>query len=443
MHHTIRRPRIQVTTGGDQIVSHVGARLLADLADQVGLTAELSAALAATKQRRRGPDRGQVVTDLAVAIADGATTLSDFEVLAHQPALFGSTASVATVWRTLQALESTTLAAVAAARARARRRVWDAGLDPGFYVIDIDGTLITSHSDKDGAAPTYKRGYGFYPLMAMLDATGEPLAGLLRPGNAGSGTATDHITVLQAALAQLPLDPTTHEVIVRTDSAGCSHQFLAWCHDQHVQFCVGFPLTADLAATLLTARRVRWAPAITADGTAERPVGEVAEFTDRVDLSGWPPGTRLIVRREVPHPGAQLTFTDVHGYRYQCTLTNLEDPDIAFIEALHRGRGRCEQTIRDLKDTGLAHRPSASFALNQAWLTAVLIAGDLLAWCRGLCLPPDLQQARPHRLRYRLLHTAGRLVRSGRRTTVKLARGWPWASVLVAAFERCAQLTLA
>lgn len=158
MHHTTRRPRIHVTTGGDQIVSHVGARLLADLADQVGLTAELSAALASTKQRRRGPDRGQVVTDLAVAIADGATTFSDFEVLAHQPALFGSTASVSTVWRTLQALDSPTLLALADARARARRHVWDAGLDPGFYVIDIDGTLITSHSDKDGAAPTYKRG---------------------------------------------------------------------------------------------------------------------------------------------------------------------------------------------------------------------------------------------------------------------------------------------
>ncbi len=200
-------------------------------------------------------------------------------------------------------------------------------------------------------------------------------------------------------------------------------------------------MTADLAATLLTARRVRWVPAITADGTAARPVGEVAEFTDRVDLSGWPPGTRLLVRRDVPHPGAQLTFTDVHGYHYQCTLTNLADRDVACVEALHRGRGRCVQTLRDLKDTGLAHRPSASFALNQAWLTAVLMAADQLAWCRGLCWPTDLQQAQPPRLRYRLLHTVGRIVRSGRRATVKLARGWPWADVLVAAFQRCAQIT--
>lgn len=142
--------------------------------------------------------------------------------------------------------------------------------------------------------------------------------------------------------------------------------------------------------------------------TAEREVGEVAEITDRVDLSGWPPGARLIVRREQPHPGVQLTFTDVRGHRYQLCLTDLPDPDSAFLAALYRVRGRCDQAIRDLQDTGLAHLPSAAFAMNQAWLTAVLLAGDLLAWLKGLCLPANLlQHAEPKRLRYRLLHAAG------------------------------------
>jgi len=440
VHHSTVFPRVQIRAGADRIVAHVGAWVLGELADRSGLTRGLSEALAPLKQRRRGHDRGQVLTHLAVAIADGATTLSDIAVLRHQPDLFGCVASAPTVWRTLTALTGETLTRIAAARAAARRRVWAAGLDPHFYVIDIDGTLVTAHSDKEGARPTYKRGFGFYPLLATLDATGEPLAIQLRPGNAGSGTAADHIQVLDAALAQLPVDPATETVIVRTDSAGCSHAFLAACDARRVRFIVGHPLTEELAATVIGRRRLRWVPAITADGTAERDVGEVAEVTPYVDLRGWPPGTRLLVRREVPHPGAQLTFTDVHGYRYQLCLTNLADPDIAFLEALYRGRGRCEQVIRDLKDTGLAHLPSADFAANQAWLTAVLIAGDLLAWFRGIGLSGTLRTATPARLRYTLLHVAGRLIRTGRRVVVRVAAAWPWSGPLLTAVTRCAAL---
>jgi len=124
-------------------------------------------------------------------------------------------------------------------------------------------------------------------------------------------------------------------------------------------------------------------------------------------------------------------------------LTNLDSPDIAFLEALYRGRGRCEQAIRDLKATGLTHLPSAGFAFNQAWLTAVLLAGDLLAWTRGLLLTGALRRATAPRLRYALLHTAGRLVRSARRTTVRIPRTWPWAEALRGAFTRCARLPAA
>src|SRR5438876_7749889 len=235
MKTTAVRPRLSVTTGGKGVVAHVGTRLLVDLADELGLTDALSVAMAPTKTRRRGWDRGRVLVDLAAALADGATSISDLRVLANQPELFGAVASVPTAWRTLDAVDDAALERIAQARAEARKAAWEAGGDPGFYVIDIDGTLVTSHSEKEGTAPNYKHGFGFYPVMSFLDATGEALAGLLRPGNAGSGTAEDFVTVLDASLGQLPVDPTREEVIVRTDTAGCSHRFLDACRDREVR----------------------------------------------------------------------------------------------------------------------------------------------------------------------------------------------------------------
>lgn len=443
MKRTRRRPAIAVTTGAKGVVAHAGARLLCDLADDVGLSEALSAAMAPTKRRRRGHDRGEVLVDLAVALADGATSIADIRVLADQPQLFGEVASAPTVWRTLEAIDEDTLVRIAEARARARRRAWAAGVDPGFYVIDIDGTLVDSHSEKEKTAPNYKHGFGFYPLMAYLDATGESLAGLLRPGNASSGTAADHAEVLDAALFQLPKDPTSTEVICRTDSAGCSHDFVEAQRARSVIFVTGHNLTAELAAIILSVPKSRWTTTISADGTEEREVGEVAEITDMVDLSSWPERTRMLVRREEPHPGAQLTFTDVDGHRYQVFMTDHPSEDLAFLEALYRGRGRCECAIRDAKDTGLANFPSQSFAINQAWLAVVLMAGDLLSWMKGRCLEGDLARAEPKRLRYTLLHTAGIVVHSARRTTLRLAEGWPWADELVAAFGRLPSWQLA
>lgn len=436
MKSTQRGPSLVVTTGGRGVVAHAGARLLCDLADDLGLSEGLSAAMAPTKRRRSGHDRGRVLTDLAVALADGATAISDLRVLADQPALFGEVASVPTAWRTLAAVDEAALSRIATARAQARRRAWAAGMDPRFYVIDIDGTLLTSHSEKEAAAPTYKAGFGFHPLLAYLDRTGEPLAALLRPGNAGSGTAADHIAVLDAALAQLPVDPHTREVIVRTDSAACSHEFLEACRERGVRFVVGHALSAEIARAVVQAPRSHWRPAISADGAEEREGAEVAEVTDLVDLSGWPAGTRMIARREEPHAGAQLTFTDIEGYRYQVFVTDHPERDICFLEALYRGRGRAECAIRDAKDTGLENLPSADFRINSAWLALVLVAGDLLAWMKGLCLRGELAQAEPKRLRYALLHAAGVVVRSARRLVLRIAAGWAWADELVSAFAR-------
>ncbi len=433
---THRRPGLVVTTGGRGLVAHAGARLLCDLADDLGLTDGLSAAMAPTKRRRRGHDRGKVLVDLAVALADGATAISDLAVLSDQPALFGEVASVPTAWRALAAVDDAALSRIAKARSAARRRAWAAGMDPRFYVVDIDGTLVTAHSEKEEAAPTYKGGFGFHPLLAYLDRTGEPLAALLRAGNAGSGTAADHITVLDAALAQLPVDPHTSEVIVRTDSAACSHEFLEALRERSCRFVVGHALPAALAAVVVSVPQARWVAAISADGTEEREGAEVAEVSDLLDLSGWPSGTRMICRREDPHEGAQLTFTDIAGHRYQVFVTDHPSADVAFLEALYRGRGRAECAIRDSKDTGLANLPSADIAMNRAWLALVLVAGDLLAWMRGLCLEGALAQAEPKRLRYALLHTAGVIVRSARRLVLRIAAGWPWADDLVSAFGR-------
>jgi hypothetical protein len=334
MKRTRRRPALAVTTGAKGVVAHAGARLLCDLADDVGLTGELSGAMASTKKRRRGHDRGEVLVDRAVAVVDGATSISDLRVLSDQPALFGEVASVPTAWRTLEAIDDAALGRIAAARAGARRRAWAAEMDPEFYVIDIDGTLVTAHSEKEQAAPTYKRGFDFYPLLAYLDATGEHLAGLLRPGNAGSETAADHICVLDQALFQLPVDPKHTEVIVRTDAAGCSHAFLDACAERKVLFCCGKNLAAELAKVTVSVPKRSWHTTISAGGTEEREVGQVAEITDLVDLSAWPEGTRMLVRREELHPGAQLTFTDADGQRYQVFITNHPSKDICFLEAL-------------------------------------------------------------------------------------------------------------
>jgi len=433
---------LTVSADGRGVVGHAGARLLGDLADGVGLTAGLSAAMASTKQRRRGHDRGQVLTDLAVMIADGGTAISDLAVLRDQPSLFGDVASTPTAWRTLEAVDNAALERIAAARAKARSNVWAGGADPGFYVIDFDATLITSHSEKHGAAATYKKGFGFHPLLAFLDATGEALAGLLRPGNAGSNTAADHVTVLEMALAQLPIDPASVDVIARADSAGLTHGFIDACVTAGVGFSVGHDLTEPVRTACLNIPKRAWRPAVTADGSDYRDGAEIAEITDTVNLSLWPAGTRMIVRREIPHPGAQLSFTDIDGHRFQAFITNQTDPDVAYLEALQRGRGRAEKLICNLKDTGCTNLPSTEFAINQAWLTTAMIAHDLLVWCQHLCLHGDLAKAEPKRLRYTVLHAAGQVARSGRQTRLRIAAGWPWANQLVDAFDRCHRLRL-
>jgi Transposase DDE domain group 1 len=344
-----RRFTVDVRADGDeQIVAHAGAALLAEVADRLGLTHALSDVLGVLRRRRCGHDPGRVIRDLAVTLADGGDCLADLRGLREQAALFGPVASDATAWRVIDGIrEHELLDALRAARARARAHAWTLGARPeGPLIIDVDATLITSHSDKEGAAGTYKRGFGFHPLLAYLDtpdleAGGMALAGLLRPGNAGANSAQDHIEVLDRALGALPVEVCEQaEIVVRTDSAGATHAFLEHCHDANIRFSSGLNLNDQIREAILALEPNTWRPALDADGS-ERDNGQVAELTDRLDLGAWPTGSRIIVRRERPHPGAQLSFTDHDGHRFQAILTD-RGGQAAELERQHRARARSE-----------------------------------------------------------------------------------------------------
>ena len=436
---------VEVTADGTGLVSHAGTAVVAQVADKVGLTQALSTGLAAIKQRHRGHDPGRVIRDLAVMLVDGGECVSDLGAVREQDALFGAVASDSTAWRMVEKIASTPgmLDAVRVAHARARERFWELDGAPERLTIDVDATLITAHSEKEKAAGNYKGGYGFHPLQAYLDETRETLGGLLRPGNAGSNTADDHKTVLDLALAQIPVEYVeTLEILVRADSAGATHGLLDYCRDANMRFSVGYELTEKVRAAILQIPENAWVAALDQDGSA-RTNGEVAEITDMLDLSAWPEGSRLIVRRERPHPGAQLSFTDHDGYRFQAILTDQTDQEIAVLECRHRQHAHVEDRIRDDKDTGLAKFPFKQFQLNEVWLEIVALAHDLIVWTQALALDGELAKAEPKRLRYRLLHVAGRLAFSGRRCKLHVQDTWPWVTELKAAFERLQPLAAA
>ena len=426
--------RLQVVADAEGLTSRAGTALVSGMADRIGLTAGLSEALAGVRERRSRHDPGRVVRDLALTLADGGDCLADLRALRDQETLFGAVASDATAWRVLAVLDERRLEAVRAARARARGRVWELAGAPERVILDLDATLVTAHSDKEGAAGTYKGGFGFHPLLCYEAGSEEALAGLLRPGNAGSNTAADHIEVLERSLSQLPEQLIGRGLLVRCDRAGATHAFLDHVHSRGLGFSVGLDLTEPVREAILALPEQAWRAALAQDGE-DRDGAWVAELP--LDLSGWPPKTRAICRRERPHPGAQLSFTDHNGYRFQVFLTNQQGRRIARLEQLHRARAACEDRIRCGKDSGLANLPFRGFEPNAAWLELVLIAQDLLVWTQRLLLTgTELARCEPKRLRYRLLHVAARLTRHARRLCLHLPRDWPWRKPLLQAFER-------
>ena len=390
---------VEVTADGAGLVSHAGSALLVQVADMLGLTRALSSRLAGVERRRRGHDPGRVIRDLAVMLADGGECVSDLAAVREQQPLFGEVASDAPAFRMVDriASEPRLLDGVRAAHAQARERFWELSGAPQRLTIDVDATLITAHSEKEKAAGTYKHGDGFHPLAACTDQTREALAIVLRPGNAGANTAADHVAVIDWSLAQIP---DAHiedlEILIRADPAGATHGTADHCHRCDLRFSFGYDSPIRCAAILQTPAD-GWIAAVD-QGGSERETGQVVELTDRIDLSSWPAGARVIVRRERPHPGAQFSFTDHDGYRFQAILTDQTGTEIALLERRHRQRARVEDRIRDDKDTGLAKLPFQSFAMNEVWVEIVMLAHDLLVWTQTLCLDDELAKAEPKRV---------------------------------------------
>lgn len=437
--HEGRSFTVDVRADGAGLVSHAGAALLAETADRVGLTRELSRVLAGVRERRGKHDPGRVIRDLAVMLADGGDCLSDLRAVRDQQPLFGPVASDTTAFRLIDRIagDPAMLGALREARARARTRAWELGARPQRIVIDVDATLVGAHTEKEGAAVNFKGTFGFHPLLAYLDESREALAGMLRPGNAAAHSAADQIAVVDDALEQLPRavisDPDC-EIVLRADSAGAALELCQAARDARIGFLVGFDLTKQVRRAILSLPEHAWRPALRQDGH-ERDGAQVTEITDRLEFYDWPQRSRVIVRRERPHPGAQLSFTDVDGHRFQATLTDLTG-DAVELERLHRGRARAEDRVRAAKQTGLENLPFREFALNAVWLELSMIAQDLGVWTQALCLDGDLATCEPKTLRYRLLHTAGRLAFHARQAMLRLQANWPWAGQLAAAFAR-------
>jgi hypothetical protein len=455
----VAAPRVKVSADGQGVVSHAGMGVLRELADRTGLSAQVTTALADTYKGPWVYAPGAVFADLAAAVADGADCIDGVgQRCADREHVFGAAASTTTMWRLVdQRIDATHLPRVRAARAGARAAAWAAGAAPApdqWLHIDIDATLVIDHSDaKQDAAPTWKKTFGHHPLLAFLDrpqiAGGEALAGLLRAGNAGSNTAADHITVLQAALASLPPPwrpgphhPDGPQVLVRTDSAGATHTFAAACRAHRVGFSLGHPVDIRVQDAVDTLNRGdAWYPAIDTTG-AIRDGAWVAEATDLVDLSAWPAGTRLILRKERPHPGAQLRFTDADGMRVTAFITDTAPGviagQLAGLELRHRQHARVEDRIRELKATGLRNLPCHDFHPNAAWLEIILAATDLVAWAKliGFSGHPEIARCEIATFRYRVLHVAARITRGARQTRLRIDATWRWAAAIATAWQR-------
>jgi hypothetical protein len=463
---------LEVTADGNGLVGHAGAVLLRKLADQSGLTAELDAALT---QKGTSPQlsRGVTLASTAIAIAAGATAMADIEVLGQLAPVLGAAPSDSTVRRTLSLADDRTLTRIAQARARTRKHVWEqAGAAGGFpwleiagksldgwLFIDLDATLITAHSDKEGAAPTWKKGYGFHPLGAWIANTRECPDMLLRPGNAGSNTFTDHKDVLDRALKQVPA-PFRRKVIVRIDGAGASHDLVKHLLTlstprKALLFTCGWAITEADEAAIAAVPEGAWKPGIRQDGSTEGDK-DVAEITGLMSRAGnWPDGLRWIARRVKPsrrHLRNLTAYERRTGWKYSITCTNIPDAGIRdvpgshhpqYIDVLHRDHATVETDgVRTAKAMGLRNLPSKTWQVNRGWVLAANIAADLTAWARLLGLHDDeeLKDATPDTLRYRLWHIPARLTRHARKRILKISPDWPWKDAFLTCWQRLCDL---
>ena len=454
-------PKVHVDVAPVSAVGQAGGVLLTETMRISGLGGELSSALRSWRKPLAVHDPGKIVADLAVALSLGGDALTDIGVLRGEPGVYGHVASDPTVSRlitTLAADADRAIAAISAARATARAAAWRAAgkhapdaaaTAESPMIIDLDATLITAHSEKEQAASTYKKGFGFHPLCAFLDhgraGTGEALVIKLRPGNAGSNTASDHIDVVKQAFKQLPAGKSRpgKTVLIRADGAGGTHAFVDWLTKQRVQYSVGFTLPFETPELYRLLPESVWTPAYDADEQA-RDGADVAEFTGLLDLKKWPKDMRVIVRRERPHPGAALRFEDVDGYRLTAFATNTSRGQLPDLELRHRRRARCEDRIRLGKDTGLRNLPLHGFDQNRIWCQLVALASELTAWMGLLAHPTgEARRWEPKRLRFRLFSIPAAIARTGRRVILHLSHRARWVNVVIAAISRLRRLPTA
>ena len=373
--------RVIVESGGTGVVAHVGLHALGCFADRLGLGDSLSRRIPATGERLPLHDRGKVLVHTALMLAGGGESCADIEHLRLQSELFPSVPSDSTVFRTFHEFNAVTREGIAEAMAEMRSKVWSRSsltTGKGPVILDIDASLVEIHTDtKEHAAPTRKGGFGFHPMLCFADATGEMLSGLLRPGNAGANTAADHVTVLDQAIAQLPTeiatghragddaDQTERTIVVRADSAGCTEAFLSACRARNVSFFVTARSNPQVTSAICDAIGIDqvWEPALTQDGEP-RHGASVCELTSLINDHKLPDGTRLIIRREPLHPGAQRSLFPSLDFRYWGFYTDAEGSPVE-LDATMRAHAHVERHIQRLKDSGLCRMPFTSFPLCQ------------------------------------------------------------------------------
>lgn len=439
---------LELTTGITGLINAVGAPLLRLLTERTGLRAELSQALGALRPDfLPGHDRGQVLTDTAVAMVMGAVSVGGAAgTLGQCRAALGQVASAPTIWRAITEVDGQALETIAAVRAVHRRRIWQRLADrpEGFpwievagrvwadwIVIDVDASLVETHSDKEGSAPTYKRHvYGLHPLLVTCANTGECLVAQLRAGNAGSNTVCDHVQALTAAIAQIP-EEHRQRIIFRADGAGATKGLLEWIvaeaanHGYTWYYSVGFDVTEPVRQAITEVPDRIWAAALTPDNRIRRDA-HVTEITGVLTLAdGWPDGIRIMARTEPLHPRNRKQASPIErerGQRFQATATNLPGNHYPKLDAFHRNHAGVESIIKQGKDLGLRRMPGHAFAFNQTWCTLVALATDLVSWLRLLALDhhETLGKATPALLRALILNVPARVVHHARRRLIRI-----------------------
>ena len=471
---------LRFEVGGGSQVGHVGLWLLGRFADRMRVGEVLSEAFGSSGVVH---DRGRLLVHLMLVLAGGGEACTDIETLRSQRELFGDVASDSTLYRTLTQADGGLVESLADAMATVRERVWADYPEDETVILDIDSSVHEVHSEnKQHAAPTYNRKYGFHPLYCFADWTGEPLAARLRRGGAAPNQVSDLTEVLDAAIRALPArmrvghspgdDPelVVYPVRVRADSAA-GPSFATECHKRNIGFSF-VARSSDGIAEALTHVPVddpRWQPALpqprptqpnnpntqevdnpeegpdavrsdngTEDAEPEPVRAHVIELTDHVKAYKWPKDDlRLVIRREPLHPGARTSLFDSDAYRYWGHWTD-SNPAAPESDRDMRAHARVETHIARVKDQGGNRFPFAKFAPNRLWLHIVALADTLVRWFQKLSLPKHhpLTRAKPKTLRWNLWHIPGVIARHSRRTTLRIPPTWPTATLIATTHQQ-------